>query len=412
VLADNFEMFLDYVIKEQLPLDFFSYHSYGSEFKEYLYRTNIVREKLTARPQFHMTEMHMNELNIIPAPWEHDDTPLNGHEFIPHIFECIQDLLEETDVTLIHWAQWLNSGVDHLGMVDTEGILKPAYHAFWMYAFMPVDRYPVQLSPATTLKAMASADDDKACILVWNTSSLVKPVHLSIDDINFEVDSMDCYTINEHSYGRNDWLKAEGITEHLESGHATITGDISGKGTLFIVLKKRQSSVSPEQTLISANVIRKHHYYPERGKKIYADFDEQLWTARLGMGNEPTGHALVGVTAEAVPNLLQIQLESVVEELSPQARLGIRIDYQVDGEFVNAVEFCYGQEETRLVNEYPWGTIRDAEQVIMIDAHEFSVNISDYAPKQWNGRVLFSFEMRDAGENARAKFIVKNAAHQ
>ena len=161
-----------------------------------------------------------------------------------------------------------------------------------------------------------------------------------------------------------------------------------------------------------AKVIRKHHYYPERGKSSYAEFDENTWIARLGMGDETSAHALVGVTAEELPDSLTVSfvVDGTLQHLDENSLMGMRIDYEVNGEYIEGVLFHGGLYDSQRDAPMPWGTKRLPEQVVQVqDLSNFRIDPGMYAPANWSGRALISFEMQNTGANTRAKVIVRAA---
>ncbi len=147
--------FIDMVIDENLPLDFFSFHSYPQDGtyteRGYIYRAQLANQTLKEYERFDTTELHMNEINTIPWPWPVGG-PLDNSLTAVFMLQSFKDLLEETDLTLVHWAQWLSSTVDGLGMVEKDGKIKSTLHAYRMYGEMPLGR--VQISNNTKLDGL------------------------------------------------------------------------------------------------------------------------------------------------------------------------------------------------------------------------------------------------------------------
>lgn len=185
-VEENLRSFIRLVTEKKLPLDFFSFHSYGYENREYLERTAFVQKLLEEKGGFERTELHMNELNVLPPPWDYGKTPLTNETVVPLILNCIQELLEIHDLTAVHWAQLLNSGVDELSLVSPEGIYYPAFYVFEVYNRMPVGRCPiVRMGEKRTeetgraaaepsrqiegnIRGMASSGPNRDGILLWN----------------------------------------------------------------------------------------------------------------------------------------------------------------------------------------------------------------------------------------------------
>ena len=62
------------------------------------------------------------------------------------VLDLIEKLVDQTDITRVHWAQFMDSSVDTLGVVSLDGHRRAAYNAFKLYAMMPVDRRAVTVS--------------------------------------------------------------------------------------------------------------------------------------------------------------------------------------------------------------------------------------------------------------------------
>ena len=178
---DNASRFLDYIQRKELPMDFFSFHTYGFQEKIYLERLRLIRSVLGRREYFNHVGIHVNEMNTVPPPWPYRKTILEQQALLPQILTVIEDFLEETDVELVHWAQMLDSGVDALGLTDHLGRLRPGYFAFELYARMPAGR--VESSCDDRLGCMASADEQRFSAIVWNKSDEVVELSESISGI-------------------------------------------------------------------------------------------------------------------------------------------------------------------------------------------------------------------------------------
>lgn len=405
ITGDSLETFLDFVDGEDLPLDFFSFHSYGYESKEYLHRSRLVRERLKGRTRFDTTEMHMNELNIVPFPWDQEPTPLNAHEIAPHLLDCMTELLDETDITLVHWAQFLNSGVDHLGVVDTEGRVKPLYHVLAMYAHMPIERYRA-ISTVGAVKAMASADGSKACVMLWNPGVEPRAVTVDVRNLPFAVGNPAFYTINEASYGRQEWVEAEGVAYD----NRTFTVVLGAKEVLYVVFPALEQ-VQPLLVAPAERIIRKRHYYPNRGQRSYAYLSETDWTAWLGNGGESEAFSLVAFEAEGFVPYVSIQAElNNWEPIDGQpSRLGVRVDYRCNQFYTKAMEWTIaesgpqGQPSTGL----PWGSGGKAGLVLETDGFVFRMPVAAYAPADWDGRAIMSFFLMNGGRQAKARIQIQ-----
>lgn len=194
-VKQNMQDFLEFVNNINLPMDFFSFHSYGWEKKEYLNRTHEVLELLKRCGDMKSTELHINELNVVKAPWKLGETILETPEIIPLIFTMIDELSQIPEVTLIHWAQFLASGVDALGLVDVEGKLMPAFFAFEIFSRMPESR--METEENQNIGCLASADKKRLSAVLWNKSDTVQELKFHMEKFPEEFAISDLYILDD-----------------------------------------------------------------------------------------------------------------------------------------------------------------------------------------------------------------------
>ena len=78
---ENIAAFLEFAEKKGLPLDFFSFHSYGFQEQVYVRRLHLMREVLAEKSCFNNAEIHINELNSVPPPWPYKKQNWNSRRF-------------------------------------------------------------------------------------------------------------------------------------------------------------------------------------------------------------------------------------------------------------------------------------------------------------------------------------------
>ncbi len=410
--TEHVNSFLDFVIQEDLPLDFFSFHAYWNT---HLAKLQKVRACLKSNSRFNTTEMHLNELNVL-SPWASPGGPADKYALASQIFDVIKELLNQTDLTLVHWAQLQEyefgggrCGAE--GTVNVDGMRKASFNAFKIYAMMPVDRCEVNSSG--DIKSMASTDGHKASVVLWNPSNEIKELDVNLQNIPFAIDNIKVYRIdaNHASYGDNPANELLLPVEEMHNIHTadfSWSGIIPSKGVVYIEVEDG-SGISELDPISIAKVIRKHHYYPNRGKSNYAEFNENNWIAYLGMGGEQWADSIVGVEVEELPDVLYMSffVDGVLQNLDPNSLLGLRIDYKVNDSYTKGVLFHGGLCDSQRSSLLPWGTKGLPEQVIEVtDLSNFEIKPAMYAPQDWNGRAIISFEMQNTGANTRAKVVV------
>ncbi|MEP6988270.1 MAG: hypothetical protein ABI970_21880, partial [Chloroflexota bacterium] len=202
-------------------------------------------------------------------------------------------------------------------------------------------------------------------------------------------------------------IPVENISD-VDTQTFTWSGILPPHGIIYLEAADR-SGESEIQTRHLARFIRTLHYYPDRTKTAYADFDKNTWTVRLGMASEDVADAIVGVTAEALPASFEVRFEvdGTFQKIDENSLLGLRIDFEVSNIYVKGVLFhgdIYNSERNTAL---PWGTRRSADQVLAVEnLAQFYVDITAFAPVDWSGRAQITFLMQNTGAQTRAKIIL------
>ena len=141
----------------------------------------------------------------------------------------------------------------------------------------------------------------------------------------------------------------------------------------------------------------------------YADIFNQSMNAYVGMAGEEEGEAGVAVIlGEMNKNpSLTFRYETWGELAAGESSsLGVRVDFHTAEGFSNAVYISLeGFEYNMLV---PFGTGRAAEQSLLFDdSNKCTLDLKQYAPKNWDGVVEISYLIRNAGAGSAAKFFVE-----
>lgn len=394
--------FLSYVEENNLPLDFFSMHRYGTD---YLLKIDSVRQELEkAGARFETVPIHVNEINTDTAPWNYGEI-CDRYEMAADIFSVIQDLSAQHDVEVVSWAQFLESGVDALGVLNEKGRKKAAYNAFAIFGRMPVDQYPLE-SPSPMVRGMATADAHRACAVLWSDTFNDQAISVSFQNLPFAAGSVTVYRIDETNCSLGDAAGEELIpvetTETEEEKTFTWSGNLPPEGVLYIEINdgSNQSDLEPASPK-NATIIRKEHYYPARGESCYAYFDETTWTARLGTGTAENPHSAVGVLADTLPDTLEVSFdtEGNPQKQDTESLLGIRVDYETEKGFTKSVLFHDGIYDEERKSTLPWGTKKAPTETVKTDLSSFQIPLAQYAPEDWNGRILLIFEMQNCGKN-------------
>lgn len=418
--------FLDLVIREKLPLDFFSFHYYpGVPWKGGTLAGVVaaLRHELARRPQLATTEMHLNEFNSYPI-----DYPQGGrqdrHALAAALLRDYEFFLAQPDIAQVHWAQFQDTGGGNWsGMIGFGGHRKAVFNAAAILARMPVDRRQTTVPDVPGLGGMASAEAHRVGLVIWNVAERDQPVRVLLAALPFPRARLRVYRIDaQHSSWRDNPTSEPLTVAEERTGIATRSLDWSGRlpggGVIYFELDDGTglSELDPNRV---ARVVRTLRYYPNRLTRSYADFDCHTWIARLGMGPESGAHEQVGVVVEGLPAHLtvRVQTQGAMQQLDANSLLGLRLDYQVGTNYTGSVLFhgpCEGRVDLydpKRDAPVPWGTRRQADRVVAVtDLSRFDFAPGHYAPVAWTGRAQIAFILQNAGPGTHAKMRV-SAAH-
>ena len=401
--------FLDFVEDNQLPLDFFAFHAIGSSPTS---RINTARRKIKNRPYFNSTELVFSELNpsmIFNTPL----APLVRYTEAAIVLDLIEKLVDQPDITRVHWAQFMDSSVDTLGVVSLDGHRRAAYNAYKLYAMMPVDRRSVTVTKSHS--ALASTDAHASALLLWNRSRSDQRVTVSLDNIPFERGNLRVYRIDEEhaSYFENpdnELLVPVETQEDVHTADLTWIGDVPDHGVVYLEIRDDRARSELEAVTAIGEIIRVNRYFPDRSRDSYAEFDRATWIARLGMGSQDSADSRVGLVLENFPDTFNV---SILTEGSPQqvdtnSLLGLRLDYAVGDAYAKSVLLHGGLYSTERASLMPWGTESRPDQVMALEnLADIQLSPAMYAPEGWSGRLIMTFMMQNTGAGSRAKVFVR-----
>ncbi len=420
--------FLNHVSTRKLPLDFFSFHFYGTtsyDNETMAQELETLREDFAHRPYFDTTEWDLNEYNSYSI-----DYPPDGAQQHDGLAEALLNdyayFLTQPELTEVSWAQFLDSGAGNFsGMVSIDGHRKAVFNADKIYAMMPVDRRQVTIRGArstltgTTIQGMASTDSHKADLVLWNGTGSAQTLSVRLAHIPFARGTLRVYRIDaDHaSWGDNPTHELLIPTEtraRVNTASLLWSGAIPTGGVVYLDVDDG-SGISALTPAPVARVVRTLHYYPDRSSPAYADFDRNTWIARLGMATAREADEEVGVTADALPRTLSVTttVDGLLRKLDANSVLGVRVDYMVGGAYTSSVLFHGPYNGVDLYDPargaaMPWGSGRRPDHVARVPnlAH-FRVGIAALAPPHWGGRAQITFILQDAGRGARATMVVR-----
>ena len=411
--------FLDYVQSNSLPLDFCSFHSYldGTSWPGEM---DGIANELDSRG-FKTTDICIDEfswLNTANGGNAGAQSAMNYYASAAKTFETMNVVLKRTDVTFVNWAQFMEStfGDDPYGIIRKDGHRKAVFNAFKIYADMPVERNPV-IIPNRYINGWASSSEHKACLLFWNNGTTEQPISVNLINIAFPEGNFRLYRIDSTNAscfsGAHENLEVVESQNNINTGSFVWSGNIPKKGVVYIVIDDNsgiKDFVPDQYNNFMAKDIRTIHYYPVRRKTYYAEFDRKRWTAYLGMGTDDNSHSQVGVEADLLPDDMEVSFvkDGILKTIDKNSLLGLRIDYRVAGIYTKGVLFhgaIYSPDRNAVM---AWGTKLQAEEEHLINDSSYKIHFADYAPVNWDGRVLISFIAQNLGANSRVKIYLKN----
>lgn len=416
------EPFLQFVGENRLPLDTFSFHYYPEVWSKNPPVAAViasVSQHLDRHPERATTEMSLNEYNAYrieyPKGGRQDRFPLAAQ--LLHNYAAF---LSNPALTSVYWAQFMDTGGDNFsGMISYDGHRKAVFNAYSLYSRMPIDRRQVTIKGANGVEALASSDDHTAALLLWNLSGADQTLHTVLGHLPFKEGSLRVFRIDgDHaSWGDNPAREALEVVEThpLKDAGALWSGMIPKDAVVYLEASDNtgKSSLAPHPL---AHFIRTLHYYPDRSKSAYADFDRRTWTVRLGMARDEDAEATIGVLADALPKTLTVSTQVVgqLRRYDANSLLGLRLDYAINDKYVKSVLFhgrcgsqpgLYDKERTAPM---PWGTKRAPDTVVVIpDLTQFIVTPQTYAPPGWTGRTQITATLQNAGPHTQAKIVLR-----
>ncbi|ADB33214.1 glycoside hydrolase family 39 [Kribbella flavida DSM 17836] len=262
--------FLDLVTTENLPLDFFSFHHYGTH--SVGTALDKVLGHLESRPELADVEIHLNEYNSYPV-----DYPLGGLQDTHHLAAAMladfATLLATPGLTKVSWAQFLDSGHgNYSGMVDIDGRPKPILSAYVFYQTMPVDRCVLELDGPDGVGGLAGIADGRLAVALWNRSSRRAELRLDTGDGRYDaavvrrIDAEHDGTEAERSPAERHW-----------------TFDVPRGGVVLLEL----TGPAGDPARPAGTVRKVRHRYTGRRTSAWADLDEATTTFRLGTASDP-----------------------------------------------------------------------------------------------------------------------------
>jgi hypothetical protein len=408
--------FVNNVITNNLPLDGFSFHGYGSIATGTSSAYQGATDSGLTTYRMASVDNNLNEYNYtndFTAP-----TDLTTYRAAPELLTNFKALLAKPWITHVEWAQFQDpicpSTCDVIGLLDQDGHRRATYNAYDLYARMPVDRKALTISGS--VDGMASSDAHKSGVLLWNTSGSTQSVTSALQNVPFANGNFRVYRIDAShaSYGDNPANETLVPTEQslgVSMSSLSWSGDIPDHGVVYLEATDG-STASDLDAVQVGTAVRTLNYMPNHSKTSWASFDRNTWTAQLGMATENFADAETGVVAENLPRNLTVRFDTqgTPQQLDANSLLGMRIDFATSSGYTKGVLIHDGVYNASRSAPVPWGTGAAPNQVVQVPTlSNASIDLASLAPAGWNGRVTMSFIAQNLGAGVRSSVTVRPA---
>ena len=197
VPTDFARKFLSMCRKENVPLNFFSWHCYTSDPSELTARAHAIRHILDAEG-FTETESHLNEWNFLPGnswePLSKSGSPVARQRFYDEMAGArgaafiAASLLELQDVP-VDVCNLFHGEVGGFGIFNEQGVPLKSYRALWAFQRLVSMSGRVQTQGSVAGKlgfaAGLSVDGREAAMLVSNFADPRSEIELNLSGFNF-----------------------------------------------------------------------------------------------------------------------------------------------------------------------------------------------------------------------------------
>ncbi|HEY1579265.1 MAG TPA: hypothetical protein VGF82_19535 [Terracidiphilus sp.] len=394
----------------QQPHDFLSIHAYGN------YAKQIDSLQQTASEHNDHSPLYLTEYGSFPVKGRVN--PLySGHEAAVRFFADVNEMSRDSDVPKVYWAQWVD---DDLGMVTYSLHTKAIFNAYRIYQTMlPVDRVrTIVPSGNNAIGTMGASDAHTAGMVVWNSSAHARAVSIHFTHLPFSMGIMRVWRIDKYhasfSDGTPESLTSGGDETHTVRDHTGVwSGTMQPSSIVYLHATDGQPS------LLAANHIGRyegdHFYFSSHPSSAYADFDPHTSIARVGMGSQDIGAAIVGNVYDLDNS--KIVLRADISKSGPlslqsvNSVFGIRIDYQNKaGAYTKSVLYTDGLYDSNRNQAFPWGTGKAVpDRIKAFAGGSLEIKVASEAPADWNGRrIILTPLLQEAGalSVARIRFTV------
>ena len=316
--GDKMYAFLDAVDRNGWPMDFISFHNYGT--LRYIANVKTMNGLLSSfGDAFDTVGLHINEFHVREAgadgKWKTEES--SGFNSAVLAAEAIRNLVEMPTVTSVNWATWRDNG-EGLNMVDNKtGERSALFHVLALYNRLPVCR--AELTESKYIKGLAGMDEDRAGILLYTKAVKTQSFTVALDDLPFDRADIRLYTMDVDHPGIYNGSDTDELYQLLEltdvsTEDLALDLELAGKGIIYIEAIRAGGTYEPAAVWSmqdgvpvsgeTAKVLKKDYYFENRDSTLYSEFDLGNFSAWAGMGSEETGTARGSVVLDNLPEAL------------------------------------------------------------------------------------------------------------
>ncbi|GAA4864479.1 hypothetical protein [Saccharopolyspora rosea] len=404
-----------------LPFDYLTLNNYGEDLNALL---DAARNALGT--DFNTVPLIQAQSGVFkPGEWEGNaGTTLEAARSMA----SLRTALQVPDLQTFTFSGWLPHLIAYR---NGKALRLPLFNALKLYARMPDRRTPVRGALPAGLGAMASGDQYRSSILVWNETDQPHSIELQLSNVASQRGAeVSVYRIDsEHGSplerGGDDFTPIE-VAPLSQPLSKTVT--VAGPGITYLEIGTA-SDPDLDRGGLDATLVRKHTYADRiagpngttsvRGN-AYGCYDAVRAIAHLGIqGSE--GTALCGAEYRDLPNTLGIDIWTdrlAAQPSSPQALFGIRVDYVLAGTAAKSVLWHGDIVDSHRTAPLPWGRGGPTADVVVhapeLDRAragrvELVLPLAAHAPPGWaqSGRqAIISFWMDSTGPGSQARFLL------
>ncbi len=315
---EEMRSFLDTVEQNDWPMDFVSFHNYGT--LRYFANVKTMNDLLSSLGDvFDTVGLHINEFHVREAgadgKWKTEES--SGLNSAVLAAEAIRNLVEMPTVTSVNWATWRDNG-EGLNMVDNKTSERSAlFHVLALYNRLPVCR--AELTESKYIKGLAGMDEEHVGILLYTKAVKTQSFTVALDGLPFDRSDIRVYTIDaDHPgiYNGTDTDELYLLREltDVSTSELTLDFELAGKGILYIEAIRAGETYEPAAVWSmengvpisgeTAKVLKKEYFFENRNATLYSEFDLGTFSAWAGMGSEETGTARGSVVLDDLPETL------------------------------------------------------------------------------------------------------------